>query len=467
MSIKKNDFLCVVVQDLTCEAFCVAEKDGFVIHFKGALVGEKVKVKVLKVIKNFAFAKLVEVLEPSCDRCEILDDVGFQTGIMPLQYMKYEAQLVFKKQIVEKLLCDFGLPNIEVLDVVGMKGQVPFRYRNKAQIPVRRVDGALEIGLFKKGTHDLIPMSDFYIQDETIDDVLFVLRDILRDFKVVPYNDQNHEGNIRNIIVRRSFSTGEVMIVLVSRKPKIFMIEKIVDRILAVIPNVVSIVQNVQPEKSNNILGQESFVLYGDDFYTDSLLGLDFHISSKSFYQVNSKQTEVLYSLVSDFIFSDLDVDVAKSLTVLDAYCGIGSIGLVLSRKCGFVYGVEIVQDAVNMAVENACLNDVDNAKFFCGDISVVIDDVLKDTNDNGMSLDVVIVDPPRKGLGVDFIDLVGKIQPKKIVYVSCNPKTLMRDLLLLVPKGYEVKSVAPVDMFPMTVHVECVVLMTRVAPSA
>lgn len=450
--VAKNDVLEGEIIDLTHEGLGISKLGGYPLFIEGALINETVEFKVIKVGKNFGVAKLIKIIKESPDRVEVTDRAYAQTGTMPLQHLTYEAQLKFKKNQVENVLQKIGkLPDVKVNDVIGMDN--PFGYRNKAQIPVRKHNGKLETGVFRKNSHDLIPMEDFKIQDLEIDKAVIVVRDIMRKYNVKPYNEKDNTGNLRHILVRRGYHTGEMMITLVTRTPKLFPHSKIVPDILEALPEVVSIVQNVNPKKTNVILGQEVIVLHGEDKYQDKLLNHTFEISHRSFFQVNTSQAEVLYSKVLEF------AQLTGEETVIDAYCGIGTITLALAEKAKEVYGIEIIEPAVLDARRNAELNGIENVTYQVG----AAEDVMLDWSKEGREADLLVVDPPRKGLEGQFIDAVIKMQPKKMVYVSCNPSTLARDLALLVEGGYTVEQVQPVDMFPQTSHVETVVLMSRV----
>lgn len=449
--VAKNDVLEGEIIDLTHEGLGISKLGGYPLFIEGALINETVEFKVIKVGKNFGVAKLIKIIKESPDRVEVTDRAYAQTGTMPLQHLAYEAQLKFKKNQVENVLQKIGkLPDVKVNDVIGMDN--PFGYRNKAQIPVRKHNGKLETGVFRKNSHDLIPMEDFKIQDLEIDKAVIVVRDIMRKYNVKPYNEKDNTGNLRHILVRRGYHTGEMMITLVTRTPKLFPHSKIVPDILEALPEVVSIVQNVNPKKTNVILGQEVIVLHEEDKYQDKLLNHTFEISHRSFFQVNTSQAEVLYSKVLEF------AQLTGEETVIDAYCGIGTITLALAEKAKEVYGIEIIEPAVLDARRNAELNGIENVTYQIG----AAEDVMLDWSKEGREADLLVVDPPRKGLEGQFIEAVIKMQPKKMVYVSCNPSTLARDLALLVEGGYTVEQVQPVDMFPQTSHVETVALLTK-----
>lgn len=444
----KNQEYIVKIIDLNFEGIGVAKINGFPIFIENSLINEEVKIKIIKVLKNYAIGIVIEFISMSKDRVEIKDKKGTWVGTMPLQHLSYEKQLILKQKQVKNVMNKIAkMPHIPVLKTIGCKDELA--YRNKAQIPVRSINGILETGFYRKNTHTLIPIEDFMIQDKRIDEVILIVRDILRKLKIQAYDEENHSGLVRHICVRRGIYSKEVQIVIVAMK-YFDLIEDIKTELLKRCEDVKSIVLNINSKQTNVIMGSENILIYGEDKIQDSILGYHFNISSKSFYQVNPKQTEVLYSKAIEL--ADLkDTDV-----VLDAYCGIGTIGICIANKVKQVYGMEIVEDAIKMAEENAQLNHISNITFEAGDAKDVMEKW------NKIHFDVLIVDPPRKGLDKKFILESVKVNPKKIVYISCNPATMARDLAIYEELGYETQVVQPVDMFPQTAHVECVTLLTR-----
>ncbi|MER1954600.1 MAG: 23S rRNA (uracil(1939)-C(5))-methyltransferase RlmD [Desemzia incerta] len=450
--VNKNEQHTVTIEDLTFEGMGVAKINGYPLFIEDALPGEKAEVKIHKTGKTYGYAKVMNRLTSSKDRVPLKNRSYTRAGIAPLQHMSYAAQLAFKKKQVANVMQRIArMPEVPVLDTMGM--EEPWGYRNKAQVPVRKVEGLLTTGFFRKNSHDLIPMEDFYIQDPKIDEAIIAVRDIMREYGVKPYNEKDNTGNLRHIVVRRGYHTGEMMIVLVTRTAKLFPTSKIIPAIQEALPEVVSIVQNVNPRGTNVILGEEAIVLYGEDKYRDELMGNTFEISHRSFYQVNPLQTEKLYQTVLDF------AAMTGEETVIDAYCGIGTITLALAKKAKEVYGIEIVEMAVEDAKRNAALNGVENVTYQLG----AAEEVMLKWAEEERTADLLVVDPPRKGLEGQFIDAVLEMKPSKMVYVSCNPATLARDLALLAEGGYNVEKIQPVDLFPQTNHVETVVLMSRV----
>lgn len=314
--VNKNEVYTAEVEDLTHEGLGVAKVNNYPLFIEGALPGETIEFKVIKTGKSFGFGRLLEVKETSPHRVEITDKAYTHTGTMPLQHMTYEAQLAFKQNQVKNVLQRIAkLPDVPVFDTIGMDH--PYGYRNKAQVPVQEVDGKLTTGFFRKRSHDLVPLEDFLIQDPKIDEAIVVVRDILRRHHIPAYNETEHTGLIRHIVVRRGYYTGELMIVLVTRKEGIPGKEAIVEEIKEALPETVSIVQNVNSKRTNVILGRQSVVLYGENKYRDQLLGFTFEISHQSFYQINPTQTEKLYQTALDY------AELTGEETVIDAYCGI------------------------------------------------------------------------------------------------------------------------------------------------
>lgn len=438
------------VEDLTHEGKGVVKVDGYPLFIEKVLPGEEIRYQPTKLNKKYGFGQVLEILKESPDRVPV-DKDHEENGAMPLQHLAYEKQLDFKENLVRQNLARIGgLEEVPVYPTIGM--DQPLGYRNKVQVPVQLMNGQLETGIFKKGSHDLLPIEDSKIADPEIDKAVVKVRDILREHQIKAYNERDHVGDIRHILVRRGYYTGELMLVLITRREILPKEEEIVADILEGLPETVSIIQNINPKKTNVILGRDFKILYGEDVYRDRLLDFNFEISHQSFYQVNPTQTEKLYQIALDY--ADLDGDEV----VLDAYCGIGTISLALSQNAQKVYGIEIVAPAIENAKRNAALNGVDNVEFFVGAAEKVLPKWAKE----GRKIDVMVVDPPRKGLDQDFIQASLTLSPEKIVYVSCNPATLARDLKLYAENGYQVHKAQPVDLFPMTTHVECVVLMSR-----
>lgn len=449
--VTKNETLEVEIVDFTHEGLGVAKVERYPLFIENAIPGEVVEVLILKVGKKFGFAKVLNWVTKSPDRVEEIDESLIRTGIAPLHHMTYERQLLFKQQQVENCLTKIAkLTNVEVLPVLGMAD--PLHYRNKAQIPVRKIDGELEVGFYRKNSHDLVAINDFYIQDKKIDDALVVIKDILKKYHVKPYNEADNSGTIKTVMVRKGHFTNQMMIVFVTRKKKLFNSEAMCKEIEEALPEVISIMQNVQPEKTNVLLSDEFVCLSGKEYIIDYLLEKEYRISARSFYQINTLQAEVLYQKAMEL------ATLKPTDVVIDAYCGIGTIGISLADKVKKVYGVEVIKEAINDAKINAELNEIENIEFKVGKAEVVFPQWLE----KGIKPNVIFVDPPRKGLDESFITASVEMKPKKIVYVSCNPATFARDLALYAELGYHTSQVQPIDMFPQTSHVESVALLER-----
>ncbi len=445
----KNQELTVTIEDLTYEGMGVAKVDGYPLFVDGALPGEQVVAHVTKAEKKYAFARMGELLMASPDRVAPKAKAYAQTGIAPLQHLAYPAQLRFKQNQVAQLFKKAHLA-IDVLPTLGMAA--PYGYRNKAQIPVRTVNGVLTTGFYKRRSHELLPLEDFYIQDPAIDKAIVVVRDLLRQYQIPAYDEAANTGVIRHIMVRRGYFSKQLMIVLVSTTWAVAHLEDIVMGITKALPETASIMLNLNNRKTNVIMGKKTRTLFGHDYLEDQLLGSTFRISPLSFYQVNPQQTEVLYQQAIDA------AELTGKEVVIDAYSGIGTISLSMAKHAKQVYGVEVVPEAVHDAKENASLNGIKNTEFLVGKA----EDVMTQWASDGMHADVLMVDPPRKGLAPEFVAAVGKMLPDKVVYVSCNPATLARDLVALGEFGYQAKQTQPVDMFPQTTSIESVTVLTR-----
>jgi len=448
--VAKNERLDVTIADLTYQGMGVAKVDDFPLFIENALPGEELTIQVTKVQSHYGFARAITWKTESPDRVKDVDKTYRQTGIAPLQHLAYPAQLKFKQhQIAELFSKDHQ--DVEVAPTLGMDN--PTQYRNKAQVPVRMIKGQLETGFYRQHSHELIPLTDFYIQDPAIDAAIVKVRDILRQFEIPAYNEINDKGVIRNIMVRRGYYSHEMMIVLISRTQKMPSQAQLVDQIHQALPEVTSIVLNVNAKKTTVIMGNVTRTLYGKPTIEDSLLGLTFAISARSFYQVNPQQTEKLYQRAID------KAGLTGEETVIDAYCGIGTISLALAKHAKQVYGVDIVPEAIEDAKVNAQKNHLSNVTF---EVDKAETQMAK-WQEAGLKPDVVVVDPPRKGLAESLIDATAKMAPKKVVYVSCNPATLVRDVARFQELGYAIDGpIQPVDQFPQTPHVESVTVLVK-----
>ncbi|MBU5455295.1 23S rRNA (uracil(1939)-C(5))-methyltransferase RlmD [Caproiciproducens sp. MSJ-32] len=432
----------------------IAKIKGYPIFIDGAIEGEKVRALIVKVKKNFAYGKLIEVIEASEDRVEPKCQYYKRCGGCSVQHMNYNKQLKYKHERVKDCISKIGgLDENLVKFPIGM--EKPERYRNKVQLPVGIVKGKLSIGFYAPRSHNIIDLDSCLIQDKVADIVTKIVREWMEKYNIDPASIDgifNKKGLIRHIMIRRGFKTNEVMVVLVSTDEKVPYINELIEELKENIDGLKSIVLNINKAETNVILGQKCISLYGEDTITDYIGEFKFNISPLSFFQVNPKQTEVLYRKALEY------AGLTGEETVFDAYCGTGTITLFLSQKAKKVYGVEIIEEAIHNARKNANSNSVDNAEFFVGKSEEVIPNLINE----GIRPEVIVVDPPRKGCDIKLLDAIGEAKPERIVYVSCDPSTLARDLKILTEKGYEVKEVQPVDMFPHTSHVETVVLIEK-----
>ncbi len=367
-------------------------------------------------------------------------------GGCQLQNLPYERQLSFKQVKAIKLLGRYH----HVSEIIGMKN--PYHYRNKVQAAFTTQRGQILSGVYQSSTHNIVPVESCMIEDQTADEIIVTIRKLLKSFKLKTFDDNTYKGFLRHVLIKRSFSLGQVMVVLVTGTPDFKDSQKFVNALLSRHSEITTIVQNINCKRTSLVLGEQSRVLYGDGYIEDELLGHRFRISPKAFYQVNPIQTEVLYSKALEF------ADLKGDETVIDAYCGTGTIGILASSKAGHVIGVELNGDAVKDANVNAELNGIDNIEFYEADAGKFMTELAA----LDKKVDLVIMDPPRAGASLDFLRSLVTLAPEKAVYISCNPETLARDLSYLTRKGYKVRKIQPVDMFPHTEHIECVVLLER-----
>jgi 23S rRNA (uracil1939-C5)-methyltransferase len=444
--VEKNEYYDVTFEDLTHDGAGVAKVDGFPVFVPNGLPNERAKIKVIKVKKGYAYGRLIELYEPSPDRVDAPCPIYKQCGGCQLQHLSYEGQLAAKHKQVKEVLARIGkLEDVIVHPVIGMND--PWRYRNKAQVPVGEREGGLVAGFYQKRSHEIIDMEACLIQQESNDQVVQTVKKIAEKYGIPAYDEDKHKGVLRHIMVRYGLMTNEIMVVLITRTKDLPHKRKIIEEILAHIPNVKSIVQNINPNRTNVILGNETVVLWGSEYIYDYIGNIKFAISAKSFYQVNPEQTKVLYEKALEY------ANLTGDETVIDAYCGIGTITLFLAKKAKKVYGVEVVPEAIEDAKRNAELNGITNAEFAVGEAETVI----PKWKEQGIVPEVIVVDPPRKGCEETLLNTIIEMKPKRVVYVSCNPATLARDLRTLEDGGFKTLEVQPVDMFPHTTHVECV----------
>ena len=465
--VEKNEELIVTIDACGSEGEGIGRIDGYALFVKDAVVGDTVRVKIMKAKKNYAFARLMEVITPSPDRIEPPCPLARKCGGCQIQHINYEKQLEYKHNKVKSCLERIGgftvvdegvetevdsVDNVIVMEpALGMND--PFYYRNKAQFPVgKNKEGKVVTGFYAARSHNIIETETCYIQAKENDEILRIVREFITEYDIPTYNEETHSGLVRHVLTRVGYKTKEIMVCLIINGKKLPHHEELVRR-LREVPNMTSITLNINTKKTNVILGEKCVTLWGQSYITDYIKDVKFQISPLSFYQVNPEQTERLYSQALEYAALTGDE------VVWDLYCGIGTISLFLAKSAKEVYGVEIVPQAIEDAKKNAEINGIHNATFYVGAAEDVVEDLYKD---DAKRADVVMVDPPRKGCAESLLDTIVAMQPKRVVYVSCDPATLARDLKILDEKGYQVKKARAVDMFPNSVHVETVCYLER-----
>ena len=446
----KNEEYVVDIIDNGFQGEGIAKIDGLAIFIPDAIIGEKVKIKILKVTSSHAYGKIIQILKKSEDR--ILPDCRTynRCGGCNLRHIKYEKTLEMKKASVESTLKKTLGREIKINEVIKMDN--PFYYRNKLQYPIGMKDGLPVMGVFAERTHEIVPTTECKIQNELSQKIANDIFEFIKENNISVYDEKTLKGSLRHIIIRIGIKTNEVMITLVSNTREIEKEDILVKHITSNYSEIKTIVKNVNNKNTNVILGKENIVLYGEGFIYDYLENKKFKISPMSFYQVNPIQTEKLYSKAVEY------ANLKGEETIFDLYCGIGTIGIFASDKAKKLYGIETIPEAIEDAKQNAKLNGINNAEFLVGDVEKALPEFIKENNIN---VDVIFIDPPRKGCDKTALDSIMQIGPEKIVYVSCNPATLARDLKILEEK-YSFKKIAICDMFPWTYHVESICILQK-----
>lgn len=455
MEFKKNDMVTLYIEDMGHDGEGIGKAEGYTLFVKDTVIGDKVEAKIMKTKKNYGYARLMKVLEPSKDRVEPRCPDARACGGCQLQFLSYEKQLEFKKNKVKGNLERIGgFENICIEQVIGM--ETPWRYRNKAQFPVgKNKDGEIITGFYAGRTHSIIPNTDCLLGAEVNQKILEAVLTYMKENQVEPYEETSGTGLVRHILIRCGFKTGELMVCLVINGDALPKADRLMDR-LKDIPGMTSVTFNINKKKNNVILGDKVVGLWGQNYISDFIGEVEYRISPLSFYQVNPVQTEKLYGKALEY------AGLTGQETVWDLYCGIGTISLFLAQKAKQVYGVEIVPAAIEDAKQNAERNGIKNAEFYVGKAEDVLP---RKYEEEGVSADVIVVDPPRKGCDEALLSTMLKMKPKRIVYVSCDSATLARDLKRLCAEEYGIEKVAVCDMFPQGVHVETVVLLSQLKP--
>lgn len=448
-SVVKNEKYVVDIIDNGFEGEGIAKIDGLTVFVPGSIKGEKCEILIVKVLASHAYGKIVNIIKKSENRKESDCATYKRCGGCSLRHMTYESALKLKRQVVQNLVNKGLKEKVEVLETIGMEN--PYNYRNKAQYPVGlNSDGQPEVGVFAQRTHTIIPIQTCLIQTEISQKIAKTIIDFVKEKNIQVYNEENQKGLLRHIVIKVGKYTNQVMCILVVNDSKFDQEQELVKLLCEKYPEIKTIVKNINNKNTNVILGKENINLYGNGYIEDKLGEYTFKISPMSFYQVNPVQAEILYTTAIN------QANLDKNDILFDLYCGIGTIGIFASKYVNKVYGIEIVPQAIEDAKENAKINDVKNIEFICGDVEVAFDELI---NKEKIVPSAIIVDPPRKGLDNKTVENIAKIQPAKLVYISCNPATMVRDLAKL-EEIYNIKTIQPVDMFPWTNGVESITIL-------
>lgn len=448
--VEKDKEYIVDIIDNGYEGEGIAKIDNYTIFIHGAIKGEKIKILIVKVNSSHAFGKILEIIDKSKSRIESDCCTYKRCGGCDLRHMNYQDTLMLKQSIVQNLINKTLKAKIDVKETIGMEN--PYNYRNKAQFPVGyNKSNEIITGVYANRSHEIIETNGCLIQNKQSETIVKFIIDFMKRNKIPAYNENNGTGIIRHIVVKVGFKTDEVMCIIVVNQEKLPKEKELTDKLLNKFPNIKTIVKNVNNKNTNVILGNKNINLYGKGCIYDNLGEFTFEISPLSFYQINPVQTEKLYNKAIEL------ADLNKNDIVLDLYCGIGTIGIFTSKRVKKVIGVEIIEEAIENAKKNAKINNIDNIEFLCGDVEMVLDKLV---NVDKVKPNIIFVDPPRKGLDNKTIENIINVKPEKVVYISCNPATLTRDLKKL-EENYEISEIQPVDMFPFTKHVECVTVLS------
>ena len=447
--VEKNKEYIVEIIDTGYKGEGIAKIDDFAIFIPNAIKGEKIKIKIIKVLTSYAFGKIIEIIEPSKNRLESDCSTYKRCGGCNLRHIKYDETLKIKQNLVQSLVNKTLKNKIKVKETIGMEN--PYYYRNKAQFPIGKdKENNVVMGVFANRTHEIIPIEECFIQNKEIQKLSKFILEFIKENDISVYDETSRKGLIRHIVTKIGIKTNEIMCIIVINGKEIPKEKELTMQVIKRFPNVKTIVKNINTKNTNVIMGEKNEKIYGDGYIEDKLGEYTFKISPHSFYQVNPVQAEKLYSIGVEA------ANINKEDVVFDLYCGIGTISLFMAKYAKKVYGVEIVEQAIKDAKENAKINNIKNTEFIAGDTQLILDDLI---NNKNIIPNVVMIDPPRKGLDNRSVENILKIMPNRFVYISCNPATLVRDLAKF-EEMYEIKSIQPVDMFPFTSHVECVAVL-------
>lgn len=453
MSLKKNDLVELEIVDVTVDGSGIGKAGGMVVFVPNSAIGDILKVKILKTKKNYAFAKIDEYIRKSIDRIDVDCKNAGRCGGCTFRHISYDVELKLKESRVRDAIERIGgIKNLKIEKIISSKKIE--NYRNKAQLPIsKNKEGLYELGFFAPHSHRVIECNHCRLHPDVFNDIIKIFKSWTERNKISVYDEKTGKGILRHLYIRIAEATGEIMVCIVANAIRLLNEDQLVEDLKEYSKGIQSIILNSNFDNTNVILGQKNRVLWGKPSIMDIMCGLKFNISPNSFYQINRSQAEKLYSIARDY------AGLNGAEILLDLYCGTGTIGLTMAKDCKKLIGVEVVKSAIENANENAKINHITNAEFICSDALKSVEILVK----RDELPDVVLIDPPRKGCSEELINIITeRMSPDRIVYVSCDPATLARDLKIFNAKGYDLKILTPVDMFPRTAHVECVVLMSR-----
>lgn len=440
----------ILINNVSHQGEGIGRVENFAVFVPGAIKGEKIEVKITEIRKNFARGKLEKIILPSLNRVKPPCSVFNLCGGCHLQHINYKKQLEMKKEIVENVLSRIGNQNIDVMPIIGM--EIPWRYRNKGHFHLARENENITLGFYQSKSHDLVPVSRCLLFSQNINSLIKYLEKELTRQKITIYNHKTDKGNFRGIVLRESKYTGEIMIIFITREERWYLDENFLNNLIIAFPQVVSLCQNINKNPKMALFGKDFRILKGKTFIEDHIDSFKFKISPSSFFQVNVLQTEILYKKILEY------ANLSGKETVIDSYSGTGTISIYLAGKAKKVYGLELQKGAVRDAWANGELNNLSNLKFFSGKAESWLYKWIQ----RGEKAEVIVIDPPRRGCSREVLKNIIKIKPEQILYVSCDMPTLARDIKYITQNGYNIEEVQPIDMFPHTSHIECLVHLTR-----
>ena len=440
----------ILINNVSHQGEGIGRVENFAVFVPGAIKGEKIEVKITEIRKNFARGELEKIILPSLNRVKPPCSVFNLCGGCHLQHINYKKQLEMKKEIVENVLSRIGNQNIDVMPIIGM--EIPWRYRNKGHFHLARENENITLGFYQSKSHDLVPVSQCLLFSQNINSLIKYLEKELTRQKITIYNHKTDKGNFRGIVLRESKYTGEIMIIFITREERWYLDENFLNNLIIAFPQVVSLCQNINKNPKMALFGKDFRILKGKTFIEDHIDSFKFKISPSSFFQVNVLQTEILYKKILEY------ANLSGKETVIDSYSGTGTISIYLAGKAKKVYGLELQKGAVRDAWANGELNNLSNLKFFSGKAESWLYKWIQ----RGEKAEVIVIDPPRRGCSREVLKNIIKIKPEQILYVSCDMPTLARDIKYITQNGYNIEEVQPIDMFPHTSHIECLVHLTR-----